>query len=148
MSAAVLAADRKVAAAIIVSVLAVAPAACKQAEEPEAEHYQASKITPAEEEGGHPVVTLTKLGADQIGLETTPIEKNRIPYAAILYDAAGGQPYVFVNTEGLSFEREDVDIETVDGDMVDLADGPPNGTEVVTTGVPQVHGAELEFGAY
>jgi hypothetical protein len=146
MSAALLTADRKVAAAIIASVLAVAPAACKQAEEPEVEHYQASKITPGEH--GHPVVTLTKLGADQIGLETTPIEKNRIPYSAILYDAAGGQPYVFVNTKGLSFHREDVTVENVDGDMVDLADGPPNGTEVVTAGVPQVHGAELEFGAY
>lgn len=148
MSAAQLTADRRVAAAIIASVLAVAPAACKQAEEPEVEHYQASKITPAEEEGGHPVVTLTKLGADQIGLETTPIEKNRIPYSAILYDAAGGQPYVFVNTKGLSFHREDVTVDNVDGDMVDLAAGPPNGTEVVTAGVPQVHGAELEFGAY
>ncbi len=148
MSAAQLTADRKVAAAIIASVLAVAPAACKQAEEPEVAHYQASKITPSEEEGGHPVVTLTKLGADQIGLETTPIEKNRIPYSAILYDAAGGQPYVFVNTKGLSFHREDVTVDNVDGDMVDLAAGPPNGTEVVTAGVPQVHGAELEFGAY
>jgi hypothetical protein len=148
MSAAALTADRKVLAAIVASLLAVAPAACKQAEAPETEHYQASKITPAEEEGGHPVVTLTKKGADQIGLETAPIEKNRIPYSAILYDAAGGQPYVFVNTEGLSFHREDVTVENVDGDMVNLADGPPNGTEVVTVGVPQVHGAELEFGAY
>ena len=146
MSAAVLTADRKVAAAIIASVLAVAPASCKQAEEAEAEHYQASKISPGEHD--HPVVTLTKRGAGKIGLETTPIEKNRIPYAAILYDAAEGQPYVFVNTKGLSFHREDVTVDNVDGDMVDLADGPPNGTEVVTTGVPQVHGAELEFGAY
>jgi hypothetical protein len=148
MSAAALTADRKVAAAIIASLLAVAPAACKQAEEQEAEHYQASKITPAEEEGGHPVVTLTKRGAEKIGLETEPIEKSRIPYSALLYDAAEGQPYVFVNTEELSFHREDVTVENVDGDMVDLADGPPNGTEVVTVGVPQVHGAELEFGAY
>jgi hypothetical protein len=148
MSAAVLTRDRKVAAALVASVLAVAPAACKQAEAPETEHYQASKITPGEGEHDHPVVTLTKLGAEQIGLETTPIEKNRVPYAAILYDAAGGQPYVFVNMKGLSFHREDVTVENVDGDMVDLADGPPNGTEVVTVGVPQVHGAELEFGAY
>jgi hypothetical protein len=147
MSAA-LTADRKVAAAVVVALVALAPAACKQAEAVEAEHYQASKITPAEEEGGHPVVTLTQKGADRIGLETTPIEDNRIPYAAILYDAAEGQPYVFVNTEGLSFHREDVTVKHVDGDMVDLADGPSNGTEVVTVGVPQVHGAELEFGAY
>ena len=146
MSAAALTADRKVAAAIVASLLAVAPAACKQAEVPETEHYQASKITPGEND--HPVVTLTKLGAEQIGLETAPIEKNRIPYSALMYDAAGGQPYVFVNSERLSFHREDVTVEKVDGDMVDLADGPANGTQVVTVGVPQVHGAELEFGAY
>ena len=148
MSAAGLTADRKVAAAIVASLLAVAPAACKQAELPETEHYQASKITPAEEEGGHPVVTLTKLGADQIGLETEPIAERTIPYSALLYDAAGGQPYVFVNTEGLSFHREDVTVDTIDGDVVNLSDGPDDGTEVVTVGVPQVHGAELEYGAY
>ena len=147
MSAAALT-DRKVAAAIVASVLAVAPAACKQAEALEVEHYQASKITPAEEEGGHPVVTLTKLGAEKIGLETEPIEKRRVPYSALLYDAAGGQPYVFVRMKGLSFHREDVTVEKIDGDMVNLTDGPANGTQVVTVGVPQVHGAELEFGAY
>ena len=146
MSAAALTADRKVAAAIVVSLLAVAPAACKQAETPEVEHYQASKITPGEHD--HPVVTLTKLGADRIGLETTAIEKDAIPYSALLYDAEGGQPYVFVNTKGLSFHREDVTVDTIDGDRVNLADGPANGTQVVTVGVPQVHGAELEFGAY
>ncbi len=140
--------DRKVAAAVVAVLLAVAPAACKQAEAIEQEHYEASKITPAKDGSGHPTVTLTKLGAEQISLKTVPIEKNRIPYAAILYDAKAGQPYVFVNTKGLSFHREDVTVEKVDGDMVDLSDGPPNGTPVVTVGVPQIHGAELEFGAY
>jgi hypothetical protein len=138
--------DRKVTAAAVMTVLALAPAACKQAEAEEAVHYQASKISPGEH--GHPNVTLTKLGAEQIGLETTPIEGNRIPYAALLYDAAGGQPYVFVNTKGLTFHRADVEVDRVDGDVVDLAEGPPNGTRVVTVGVPQIHGAELEFGAY
>lgn len=138
--------DRRAAAALIAVVVALAPAACKQADAVETEHYQPSKVT--EGDHGHPVVTLTKLGADQIGLETAAIESRRIPYAALLYDAADGQPYVFVNTEGLSFHREDVTVEKVDGDMVDLADGPPDGTQVVTVGVPQIHGAELEYGAY
>ncbi len=146
MSAASLALDRKVAAALVAAFVAVAPAACKQAEAIEQEHYQASKIS--EGEDGHPVVTLTKLGASQIGLETVPIEDNRISYASVLYDAAGGQPYVFVNPEGLNFHREDVDIERIDGDVVHLSKGPENGTRVVTVGVPQIHGAELEFGAY
>jgi len=139
-------AGRRLAGAIVASLLVAAPTACKQAEEPETEHYQASKITPGEHD--HPVVTLTKLGAERIGLETAPIEKRRVPYSALLYDAAGGQPYVFVRMKGLSFHREDVTVEKIDGDMVNLTDGPANGTEVVTVGVPQVHGAELEFGAY
>ena len=143
--------DRKVAVALVATVLAVAPAACKQAEAVEQEHYQASKITPAEH-GDHPIVTITELAAERIGLETAPIEKAKggttIPYAAVLYDAAEGQPYVFVNPEGLTFHREDVEIDSIDGDTVVLSDGPPVGTRVVTVGVPQIHGAELEFGAY
>lgn len=151
MSAEPRAIDRRVAAALVAAFVAMAPAACKQAEAVETEHYQASKITPAEH-GDHPTVTLTKLAAEQVGLETSPIEKSKsgtsIPYAAILYDAAEGQPYVFVNPKGLTFHRENVDIADVDGDTVQLADGPPVGTRVVTVGVPQIHGAELEFGAY
>ena len=139
--------DRKVAATLVAALLAVAPAACKQAEAVEQEHYQASKITPAEH-GDHATVTITKLAAERIGLETVPSENDQIPYAAILYDAKGGQPYVFVNTKGLSFHREDVEIASIEGDTVKLTDGPPAGTKVVTVGVPQIHGAELEFGAY
>ena len=66
----------------------------------------------------------------------------------MLYDATGGQPYVFVNTEGLTFHREDVEIDSIDGDTVSLSAGPPAGTRIVTVGVAQVHGAELEYGAY
>ena len=151
MSSAAPTVDRKVAAALAATLLAVAPAACKQAEAVEQEHYQASKITPAEH-GDHPTVTITKLASERVGLETEPIKKAKggtsIPYAAVLYDAADGQPYVFVSPKELTFHREDVDIAEVDGDTVVLADGPPVGTQVVTVGVPQIHGAELEFGAY
>jgi hypothetical protein len=142
--------DRRIGAALVAIALAAAPAACKQAEAVEQEHYQASKITPSEH-GDHPIVTLTKLAAEQAGLETAPIEKVKggtsISYSALLYDASG-QPYVFVNSEGLSFHREDVEVAEIDGDTVELSDGPPVGTRVVVSGVPQVHGAELEFGAY
>jgi hypothetical protein len=139
--------DHRTAAVVVAVLLAVAPAACKQAEPEEVDHYQPSKITPAEEEGGHPTVTLTKLGADQIGVETEPVQEGRIPYAAVLHDA-DGQPYVFVNVEGLTFHREDVTVKRIKGDVVDIADGLADGTRVVTVGVPQIHGAELEFGAY
>lgn len=141
--------DRRIGAALVAGVLAMAPTACKQAEAIETKHYQASKIS--EGDHGHPNVTLTKLAAEQAGLETAPIEKVKggtsIAYTALLYDA-DGQPYVFVNPEGLTFHREDVEVAEVDGDTVRLADGPAVGTRVVVEGVPLVHGAELEFGAY
>jgi hypothetical protein len=144
--------ERKVAGALVATALALASAACTQADAVEQEHYQASKVTPAEDGSGHPTVTLTELGAEQIDLTTTPVSKDgnklTVPYAAILYDGHDGQSYVFVNTEGLSFQREDVTIENVDGDTVELSAGPAPGTRVVTTGLPQVHGAELEYGAY
>lgn len=162
--------DRSVCAALLAALLAVAPAACTQAEVEEAEHYQASKVAPAKD-GGHPVVTITKLGAERIDLEmeavrkkpnadplelvAAPTEPQRpvkgrtvIPYAAVLYDGTDGQPYVYVNTEGLSFQRVDVSIENIEGDSVELSEGPPPGARVVTAGVPQIHGAELDYGAY
>lgn len=144
--------DRKASAVIVALLVAVAPAACKQAEPVETEHYQAAKVTPAKDDSGHPTVTLTKLGAEQIDLKTSPVREAgsglSVPYAAILYDGHDGQSYVYVNTEGLSFHREDVTIENIDEDTVELSAGPAPGTRVVTNGLPQVHGAELEYGAY
>jgi hypothetical protein len=61
---------------------------------------------------------------------------------------ADGQPYVFVSVEGLTFHRADITVKGIAGDTVSLTDGPPDGTQVVTVGLPQIHGAELEFGAY
>jgi len=137
----------RMAATVVVVLLAAAPAACKQAEAAEAEHYQPSKITPAKEKDGHPTVTLTRLGAEQIGLETEAVRDRSLPYAAMLY-GADGQPYVFVSVEDLTFHRADITVKGIAGHTVSLTDGPPDGTQVVTVGLPQIHGAELEFGAY
>ncbi len=143
--------ERRAAAALVTALVALAPAACNQADAVSTEHYQPSKVTAATD-GGHPVVTLTELGARRIGLKTEAVKKREggtsIPYASLLYDADNGQPYVFVNTEKLNFHRTDVKVENIDDDTVNLSAGPPVGTRVVTVGLPQVHGAELEFGAY
>ncbi len=143
--------ERRTAAALVTALVALAPAACNQAEAAPTEHYQPSKVTPATD-GGHPVVTLTELGARKIGLKTAAIKSREghktIPYASLLYDANDGQTYVFVNTDKLNFVRTDVKVDTINGDTVNLSAGPRVGTRVVTVGLPQIHGAELEFGAY
>lgn len=145
-------AARPAVTALVVVLLGLTASACKQADAVEQDHYKASKITPAEDGSDHPVVTITKLGAEQIELKTTPVAKNgkgsRIPYTAVLYDGADGQSFVYVNIKGLSFQRENITIDNIVGDTVDISSGPAVGTRVVTAGVPQIHGAELEFGSY
>jgi hypothetical protein len=44
--------------------------------------------------------------------------------------------------------RAEIEVDRVAGDRVLLHEGPAVGTKVVTTGAPQVHGAELEYGEY
>ena len=64
-----------------------------------------------------------------------------MPYSAVYYDAKGA-PWVYVNTQPLTFERQRITVERVVGDMAVLSDGPPLGTPVVITGAPLLYGAE------
>jgi hypothetical protein len=73
-------------------------------------------------------------------------EKRRIiPYAAVLYDARGNT-WVYTNPEPFVFVRAAIRIETIVGDDVLLAEGPPAGTAVVTVGGGELFGAEFGVG--
>lgn len=65
-----------------------------------------------------------------------------VPYRAVYYDAKGA-PWVYVNTQPLTFERQRITVERVVGDMAVLSDGPPLGTPVVTTGAALLYGVEI-----
>jgi hypothetical protein len=67
-----------------------------------------------------------------------------VPYASLLYGPTG-ETFVYTQTEPLSYVREDVKVDRIDGDRVVLSVGPARGTEVVTIGVAEVYGAELEI---
>ena len=96
-------------------------------------------------------VTLTREGADRIDLTTTVASRGGggsvIPYAALLYEKDGGA-FVYTNPSGLTYVRAYIEVDRVAGNRVLLRKGPAVGTRVVTTGAPQVHGAELEYGEY
>jgi hypothetical protein len=68
-----------------------------------------------------------------------------VPYSTIIYDLTGGV-WVYVNPAPLTYHREQVVVETIDGDSVLLSEGPPAGTMVVTIGVPELHGADTGVG--
>jgi hypothetical protein len=144
---------RRAAAVLAVLVAGALLAACTEVKPADKEHYSPSSITPVEGgEEGLVSVTLTREGADRIDLATATVGARSgggkvIPYAALLYEKDGGA-FVYTNPSGLKFLRAHIEVDRVAGDRVLLREGPAVGTRVVTTGAPQVHGAELEFGAY
>ena len=85
--------------------------------------------------------------AERVNLQTAPIRQNGqetvIPYDAVIY-GADGNTYAYTSPEPLTYVRQEISIDHVDGDSVMLSDGPPAGTEVVTVGATEVYGTEFE----
>jgi hypothetical protein len=94
-------------------------------------------------------VTLTELAADRIALETASVEESgdgmQMPYAALLYDPEGNT-WAFVKTGDLTFQREPVTVDHIEGDTAFLTDGPKAGTVIVTAGATELYGAEQGVG--
>lgn len=93
-------------------------------------------------------LTLTEKAAERLGLETVPVvaeaDQVVIPYAALLYDPSG-QAWVYVNVGPLAYERQEITVDSIDGDKVFLSKGPEAGAEVVTMGATELFGSESEF---
>ncbi|MCU1638993.1 MAG: hypothetical protein JWL94_1640 [Microbacteriaceae bacterium] len=93
-------------------------------------------------------ITLTRRGAERLGLATATMEaaengRFTVQYSSLLYDASGGT-WVYTNPEPLVFLRAGVTVSRIDGNLVHITDGPPAGMEVVTVGAAELFGAELD----
>jgi hypothetical protein len=128
----------------VLAVAAVPLSACTEVEEESDAGYEPAKLTEVKGSDDVKRVTLTAEGAERVGLETAPVRAKVVPYAAVLYDAEG-KTYVYTSPRPLSYLREEVRVDHIEGDRVFLSSGPPPGTEVVTVGAAEVHGAELEI---
>jgi hypothetical protein len=142
---------RRAAAALAVLAATAALTACTEVEQAEKDHYSPAAISPVPGEKDLVSVTLTREGAERAGIVTGAVRRRSghktIPYAALMYEN-DGSAFVYTNPRGLTFVRAHIEIDRVAGNRVLLDEGPPVGTKVVTTGAPQVHGAELEYGEY
>jgi len=104
-------------------------------------------------QGEIPAVTLKADAAERIGLQTGKVSEESVdgvprkvvPYSALLYDPKG-DAYVYATSAPLVFRRAKLVVDTITGDRVVLADGPPAGTTVVTVGASELFGAEVEIG--
>jgi hypothetical protein len=97
-------------------------------------------------------VIVTEEGASRIGLKTEPVRvltksgspmppRTVVPLAAVLYDH-NGVSWVYTSPESLTYVRQRVVIDHVDGDIAVLRAGPAPGTPVVTVGGAELLGTE------
>jgi hypothetical protein len=87
--------------------------------------------------------------AERLSIATTAVTERGdhlvVPASATFVDTEGHW-WVYTNPEPLVFVRHEVTVADETGGNVFLSEGPPAGTEVVTTGVPEIYGVEDEVG--
>jgi hypothetical protein len=108
-------------------------------------------------------VILTAIAAERIGIQVQPVREEPasaalhgtrtgnmlIPTASLLYDTAGGVwVYVAIPDPGdaaglpLTYQRHEVVVARIQGDLAVLSSGPAPGTPVVIVGAAELFGAE------
>jgi hypothetical protein len=107
-------------------------------------------ITIAEDEAtGIKTLTLSEKAAERLGVETAEVagsgSQMSIPYAAVVYDAQG-KTWTYVNAQPLVYQRAEITVDEIDGDVARLSVGPASGALVVTTGAAELYGAEIGVG--
>jgi hypothetical protein len=94
-------------------------------------------------------VILTEKAAQRLGIQTVLVREEQInglqrrviPYAAVIYGLKG-ETWTYTSPEALTFVRQSITVDYIEGDLVVLTDGPPVGTAVVTVGVAELYGAD------
>jgi hypothetical protein len=92
-------------------------------------------------------IQLTADAAARIGLTTDTVrtlpsnKQLAVALGAVLYDQDGAT-WVYVRTGTLTFQRQQVAISRVTGDVAVLQSGPAPGTAVANVGVAELRGAE------
>lgn len=111
-----------------------------------ASHHEPAKLEPIKGTDVQRVIFDAE-GAKRAGIQTAAVRQNGqeevIPFSAVIYDAEG-KAYAYTAPEPLTFVRQEIEIDRMDGDSVVLSDGPSAGTKVVTVGTALVYGTEFE----
>jgi hypothetical protein len=111
-----------------------------------ASHHEPAKLEPIKGTDVQRVIFDAE-GAKRAGIQTAAVRQNGqetvIPYSAVIYTPEG-KTYAYTAPEPLTFVRQEIEIDRIDGDSVMLSDGPSAGTEVVTVGTALVYGTEFE----
>lgn len=78
----------------------------------------------------------------EVPLTSSGEVKKVVPYSSIYYDQKG-EPWVYVTTKPLVYERKPVKIDRIVGNKVALSSGPELGAKIVTVGAALLFGTEI-----
>jgi hypothetical protein len=147
--------SRRIRVGLTIAAVAAAflPAGCAGGgpeEEEEVELFQ-TKLVELKDFPGHHSVTFSKTGVERADVGTTKVTATDghsvLPDAALLYNA-DGSTFVYMATGPRTYTYTPIKLLDADNGTINFTGGPKPGEPVVTSGVPQVHGADiqLEFG--
>ncbi len=156
----------KPAALLLVAALGLGVSACSRGQAAEEEGgYRDAKVE-AIKGTDLARVTLSQQAAERLGIQTARVKALRvatpgpaagagaagkatvrkvIPYAAVLYDESGNT-WTFTSPAALTFVRQPIKVDFIEGDRAVLSAGPAVGTTVVTVGAAELLGTELGVG--
>jgi len=105
-----------------------------------------------------PSLTLTERAVERLDIQTSKVRDEDVdgspdeptlrkvaPYAAVIY-LPDGSTWVYTRVEPRVFVRQSITVDYIEGDLALLSDGPPSGTDVVTTGAAELYGTEFGLG--
>jgi len=126
--------------------------ACSSVETTEAATENASVVEPIEGTELNRVL-LSERAAERLDIQTAQVSEEQVdgtsrlvvPYSAVIYDLEGNT-WMYISPKPLTFVRESIMVDYIEGDTAVLVDGPASGTEVVTVGVPELYGADTGVG--
>jgi hypothetical protein len=99
-------------------------------------------------------VKLAQSAVDRLDVLTAPVTSVRsragdlrlaIPYAGVIYDQEGAT-WAYTNPASLTYVRQAITIESIEGDRAVLSKGPKVGTAVVVQGATELFGIEFGLG--
>jgi len=111
-----------------------------------------ARLEPLGETGLNRVI-LTERAAERLDIQTTLVREEEIdgeqrlviPYSALIY-GLNGETWAYISSERLTYVRDPIIVDYIEGDIVVLVAGPPVGTEVVTVGVAELYGTDTGVG--
>ncbi len=98
-------------------------------------------------------IELTEKAVSRTGLETADVttlqvdgeERLGIPYSAVIYHYDGTE-WTYTNPSELTYLRQAIEIDFIEGDLAILSNGPDVGTTVVSVGAAELYGVEFGVG--